>query len=128
MTASFTFCEHVQVSRFVKAFWQNTGTPTYQSEIILPKGVVELIFSFDDIVLYRNSQEQYLSTPRCFVNGINDKAIELRIPQRQSFFGIELHPAAVKKLLRIPSGEFLNAFTYLELINKEFVGLWHQLS
>ena len=129
MVNSFTFCHHVHARRFVKAFWQTAGRPAYQCETILPKGVVEMIFSFDDPVpFYRNNQQQHVLTPRCFVNGINLATIQLNAPQQQSFFGIELHPAAVKKLLKAPCGVFLNSITDLELVNKEFYVLWQQLA
>lgn len=129
MVISFAHCLHIQASRFVKTFWQIAGTPTYQCETILPKGVIELIFSFGDAVsFYRDNQKQPVVTPRCFVNGMNDAAIRVHIPSYQSFFGIELQPAAVKKLLKTPSGEFLNEVTDLDLLNKEFHSLWYRLA
>jgi AraC-like DNA-binding protein len=129
MVISFTHCHHDQAKEFVKAFWQTAGMPTYQSETILPKGVVELIFSFgDNVPFYRSNKDEVVCTPRCFVNGINVLPIQVTTPQNQIFFGIELHPAAVKKLLKTPCGEFLNSITDLELINKEFISLWQQLA
>jgi AraC-like DNA-binding protein len=41
---------------------------------------------------------------------------------------VVLQPAAVKKLLAVPSGTFLNAITDLELIDKTFGAIWHQLA
>jgi AraC-like DNA-binding protein len=128
MTASYTVCDDAPTARFVKAFWQTQGAPAYQKETILPKGVIELIFSFDSPVPVSRNSQFNSSTPRCFVSGISDSSIHLNIPERQDFFGIELHPAAVKKLLRIPSGEFLNTITDLEGISKIFNSLWHQLA
>jgi AraC-like DNA-binding protein len=129
MDTSYTLCTNAQAKCFARAFWQTQGTPLYQAETILPKGVVEIIFSFDEPVPFsRNSQVKHLSTPRCFVSGMSDTPVQLDIPERQAFFGMELHPAAIKKLLKVPCGDFLNAITDLEGINKEFSSLWHQLA
>lgn len=129
MTNSYVHCHDAHARRFVRAFWQTKGAPAYQTETILPKGVIELIFSFYEAVPFRrNSQIKLLSTPRCFVSGMSDTPVQLCSPARQDFFGVELHPAAVKKLLKIPCGEFLNAITDLEVINKEFNSLWHHLA
>ena len=105
------------------------GSPPYQSETILPKGVIEFIFSFDDALVFRRNQlPTNRFTPRCFVNGINDTPVELIIPSKQSFFGVEIHPVAIKKLLKIPGGSLLNHITDLELINQDFTMLWHQMA
>lgn len=129
MTSFYAVCQDALARRFAKAFWQTEGTPGYQMETILPKGVIELIFSFNEpISLSRNSQTTHTSTPRCFISGLSDTPIQLRAPKQQAFFGIELHPAAVKRLLKIPAGEFLNSITDLETVNKAFNDLWHQLA
>jgi len=129
MDISFAHCDHINASRFVRSFWQIAGAPNYQHETILPKGVVELIFSFgDDVFFSKSIQTQPVGIPRCFVNGMNNIPIKLHTPRRQVFFGVELHPAAVKKLLKVPCGEFLNAITDLQLVNKEFNSLWQQLA
>jgi len=129
MTTAFTLCHDAQAKRFVRSFWQTQGSPTYQSETILPKGIVEIIFSFDDAVSFsRNSQTGHTPTLRCFINGMNDMPVQLIIPEKQTFFGMVLYPVAVKKLLKIPSGEFLNNIADLETINKEFNSLWHQMA
>jgi len=129
MTTSYTLCQDARTGQFVRAFWQTAGVPVYQTETILPTGVVELIFSFNDSVAFtRSNHSKQLSTPRCFVSGVSDTSVQLSAPGRQDFFGVELRPAAVKRLLKIPGGEFLNAITDLEAINKEFNGLWHRLA
>src|SRR5437868_745237 len=128
MTTSYTFCLHPQAAQFARAFWQMQGRPSYQSETILPKGVIELIFSFNEPVVIGHSGQTNLTTPRCFINGMSDRPLELGIPEQQAFFGMELHAAAVKKLLRIPAGSFLNSVIDLESINKEWSNLWHQLA
>ena len=129
MTSSYTVCRDTLAGRFARAFWQTAGAPGYQTETILPKGVIELIFSFEEpIPISRNGQPAHSSTPRCFVSGLSDTPVHLYAPKQQAFFGIELHPAAVKKLLKVPSGEFLNSITDLEAVNKGFNDLWQQLA
>ena len=103
------------------------GRPAYGSETILPKGVIELIFSFGDRVSLSSDQHK-VSAPRCFVTGIRNTPVKLIAPVHQSLFGIELEPAAVKKLLRLPSSELLNEIIDLEIINKDFTTLWHLLA
>lgn len=129
MITSYSPCTDEKARCFARAFWQTKGSPPYQHEVILPKGIVELIFSFDDPVPYsRTDLPAAAATPRCFISGMTNLPVQLHAPQRQSFFGIELHPAAVKKLLKTPNGDFLNAITDLELIHKPFSDLWHLLA
>jgi AraC-like DNA-binding protein len=129
MTSSFVLCTDLPSSQFVKAFWQTEGRPHYQAETILPKGVVEIIFSFGDAPSFNQTRGlDFRDVPRCFINGFNDCSLQLRTPEQQAFFGIELHPAALKKLLGVPCGEFLNAVTDLEAISTEFTVLWHRMA
>jgi AraC-like DNA-binding protein len=129
MDTSIATCQDGRAGNYINAFWQINGAPAYQSEIILPKGAVELIFSFNDPVPFsRMDGNEQMSTPRCFLNGMNNKPVHLVAPAQQSFFGIVLNPAAVKKLLFVPCGKFLNAITDLEILDDAFGSLWHQLA
>lgn len=128
MTTSFSSCNDIHINQFAKCFWQTEGAPVYGAETILPKGAVELIFNFGDTISFNDDKKNVSFIPRCFVSGMRDIPVQLVAPANQSFFGIELHPVAVKKLLKLPAGELLNAITDLEGINSEFTGLWHQLA
>jgi AraC-like DNA-binding protein len=129
MTSSYQRCTATPIRQLVNAFWQTKGAPSYAREIILPKGITEIVFSFDHAVPFSMvGGRSVSSTPRCFLSGLNNFPIHLNVPQQQSFFGIELKPAAVKKLLKIPGGEFLNTITDIEELNKEFTTVWHQLA
>ena len=128
MLNSFTPCTQSGAALSVKSFWHTEGTPDYQVEHILPKGDVELIFSFGDNAYFDRGGAAHGQTPRCFINGISNIPLRLVAPRHQSFFGVVLHPAAVKKLLKAPSGHFLNAITDLELVDKRFTGMWHELA
>ena len=128
MTSAFAHCNDIHVNHYAKAFWQTDGEPGHALETILPKGVVELIFSFGDPIPFNENTKNFISTPRCFISGMRDTRIQLISPARQSFFGVELHPVAVKKILRLPAGELLNEITDLENIDKAFTSLWHRLA
>jgi AraC-like DNA-binding protein len=129
MNARFQPCTEPPANRFVKAFWQMHGEPAFQTETILPKGVVELIFSFEEPVVYHMpNQRQSIQTPKCFISGINDYPIQLQAPKKQYFFGVMLRPAAVKKILSAPGGVFINSITDLENVHKDFKELWDLLA
>jgi AraC-like DNA-binding protein len=112
----------------VKGFWQTEGAPSYRVEYILPKGEVELIFSFADAAGYERAGAGAGRTPRCFVNGLSDTPVQLLTPPHQSFFGVVLHPAAVRPLLGAPAGVFLNGITDLEGVNRSVSGVWEALA
>jgi AraC-like DNA-binding protein len=128
MIVSFAQCTNPAASLYLKHCWQTSGSPAYATETILPKGEVELIFSFGDTLDFVREGLEHGITPRCFINGISNVPVHLKAPQQQIFFGVVLQPAAVKKLLSTPSGVFLNTITDLELIDKSFGPLWHQLA
>jgi AraC-like DNA-binding protein len=128
MTTYFSYCTDIHVRKFTKSFWQTEGAPVYTLETILPKGAVEIIFSFGDPLSFSDAGNKISTIPRCFVTGIRDIPVQLAIPARQSFFGFELHAAAVKKLLKLPAGELHNTISDLEDIDAGFTDLWHQLA
>jgi AraC-like DNA-binding protein len=127
MKIEFTPCRHIQAGHFIKAFWQTAGNPLHRQEIILPKGVVEIIFNFSDPVQFNHTQKKF-APPCCFIQGMSSAPIFLRALPHQALFGVELRPLSLKKLLSIPCGEFLNAIIDLEAINNEFKQLWELLA
>jgi AraC-like DNA-binding protein len=64
----------------------------------------------------------------CFINGFNTAPIQLHLPRQQVLFGVVLQPLAVKKLLRVPAGEFSNQLIEVTLLDAAFQSLWHQLA
>jgi AraC-like DNA-binding protein len=112
---------------FIKSFWEMECRPAGGTEQILPKGTIEIIFSFGEGVAYQRGAVRG-TTPRCFISGISSNRVTLQLPAHQHFFGVALQPAAVKKLLGAPSGAFHNAITDAELVQKELGGLWHELA
>jgi AraC-like DNA-binding protein len=64
----------------------------------------------------------------CFINGFNRVPVKLQLPERQMFFGVQLQPLAVKKILGIPSCEFSDMIIDLALLDSALHSLWHQLA
>jgi AraC-like DNA-binding protein len=129
MKTSFSPCLDAASGLLIKAYWQTKGSPAYTRETIIPKGDVELIFSFGDRVGFRRKEEKLTAdTPRCFVHGIGDTPLHLSIPKEQFFFGVVLHPTALKKMVAIPCGHLKNTVSDLETMNPAFTPLWHQLA
>ena len=112
----------------IHSFWQTNRKFPAPKEIILPKGVVEIIFNFSEHskIEAQIDNKQYLLA-RCFINGFNTFPIHLHPPGEQIFFGIRLHPAAIKYLFGIPAGEFANLSIDLSLVDSSILSVWHQL-
>jgi len=109
--------------------WQVEGKPEFRKELILPKGSIEIIFNFS----VNNPFHAKLATnafylPGCFINGFNTTPITLELPENQSFFGVRLHPLAVKKLINVPASAIMDMIVDLSLIDRNFNSLWHQLA
>ncbi|KAA9339314.1 helix-turn-helix transcriptional regulator [Hymenobacter busanensis] len=129
MEAHYAACAHTGIGLYVTAIWQVEGMPPHRHETILPKGIVELIFSFaDPLRVALGSEGASQPTPTCFISGLNTVPLQLRAPQAQALFGVQLTPLAVRKLLRVPAGEFLNRITDLRLLSPAFGSLADQLA
>ena len=121
-----------QASRFshvLQSIWQvKRSTPLHQ-ELIIPKGVVEIIFNLNDHepILSQLGSRQYRVSD-CFINGFNTVPIQLQPPEQQVFFGVQLQPMAVKEIFGIPAREFSNTLVDATLLDATFRSLWHQLA
>jgi AraC-like DNA-binding protein len=114
----------------IHSIWQ-VEHPLHQfnKEYIIPNGIVEVIFNFSDnlaIPAYVGSKQHYLSN--CFISGFNTTPIQVQLPRHQVYFGVLFQPTAVKKIFKVPAGEFANITVDLSLINPVFNSLWHQLA
>ena len=114
----------------VSLFWQvNTCNTQYRSETIIPKGCVEIIFNFyDEPGLCATLGDHSFKIPRCFINGFHTHPIHIHLTGVQCFFGIVLHPTAVKAIFNIPAGEFANSCIDMTLVDALMYSLWHQLA
>jgi len=94
----------------IKSIWRlrEWDLPT-RSEIILPKGTVEIIFNFSDPITYINpSLLLTKQLPVVFINGLNFKPFELVKSGRQEFLGIQLSSIGLKLLFNVSVKEFNN--------------------
>jgi AraC-like DNA-binding protein len=113
----------------IHSVWQTGGFTPFQNEHIIPNGIIEFIFNFSDgspMLAQMGDRQFHLSN--CFVNGFNTVPVQLHLPERQVFFGIQFQPMAVKKILGIPAGEFSDRIVDLALLDSAFHSLWHQLA
>jgi AraC-like DNA-binding protein len=113
----------------IQSIWQVEGFPSFHTERIIPKGVVEVIFNFsrsDRIPVQLGDQQYCLS--HCFINGFNTAPIQTQLPEKQVFFGVEFQPMAVKKIFKTPAGKFSNTTVDLTLLDSGFHSLWHELA
>jgi AraC-like DNA-binding protein len=121
--------ETALIKEVIQSFWQIEGFTSHRNEHILPKGMVEIIFNFSNaspIVANVGKKQFHLS--QCFINGFNTEPVQIQLPEQQEFFGVQLRPLAVKKLLGVPASEFFNSVVDLSLLNSRFSSLWHQLA
>lgn len=95
---------------FIKSIWRLSESDLHhRTEMILPKGTVEIIFNFSDPINYINpSQQISKKLSAVFINGINFKPFELIKTGRQDFLGLQLSGAGLKLLFNIPAKEFNN--------------------
>jgi AraC-like DNA-binding protein len=112
----------------IDSFWQTNRKFPAREEIIVPQGVVEIIFNFSEHskIEAQIDNKQYLLA-RCFINGFNTFPIHIHPPGEQIFFGIRLHPIAIRYLFGVPAGEFANLSIDLSLVDSSILSIWHQL-
>lgn len=96
---------------FIKSIWRLSEYDiNKRTEIILPKGTVEIIFNFSDNINYINPSLKFSKKlPLVFINGINFKPFELIKTGRQEFLGIQLSGIGLKLLFNISVKEFNNS-------------------
>jgi AraC-like DNA-binding protein len=112
----------------IHSAWQIDGVPSFNKENILPKGIIEIIFSFSSSMIAAKMGSKHYDLSKCFINGFNTMPIQLSLPERQSFLGIRLQPMGIKKLLKVPASAFSDSIVDLTLVEPAFNSLWHQLA
>jgi AraC-like DNA-binding protein len=124
---------HIPASPHLKdmihAIWQTSGHTRFLNEQILPSGIIEVIFNFSEgspMLATLGNRTYHLS--RCFINGFNTVPVKIQLPEQQVFFGVQLQPLAVRKILGVPANKFSDTIVDLALIDSVFQSLWHQLA
>ena len=113
----------------VQSFWQVSRQNQFKKEVIIPMGIVEIIFNFStETKFHATLYDSRFILPRCFVQGYHTSPINLTLPANQSLYGIVLHTAAAKQILGVPPGEFARQCIDLTMIDPSFDSLWHLLA
>jgi AraC-like DNA-binding protein len=113
----------------IQSIWQTDGLTPFKNEHIMPKGIVEVIFNFSDgSPMLAQVGDRPFRLSNCFINGFNKVPVQLKLPERQMFLGIQLQPLAIKKIFGAPAGEFSDTIVDLDLLDPGFHSLWHQLA
>jgi AraC-like DNA-binding protein len=127
LISNFHIPEAPHLKDVIHSIWQIERGASFRKEYIIPKGVVEIIFNFSSTIPAQlNGKEYHLS--KAFINGFNTAPIELRLPDQQVFFGVQLQPLAVKKILGAPACEFSDIPVDVTLLDSTFNSLWHRLA
>lgn len=116
------------LSNYVTAIWE-TAAPGVSQELILPQGVVELVFNLSGPMqgILPHSHTA-VTAPDHFIQGWNTHLVQVQYTGKQHLFGIRLQPYMVKPLLGILPSESKDTLIDLSLIKPAFRSLWHQLN
>jgi len=114
---------------FIKSIWRLQEYNIHErTEMILPKGTVEIIFNLSDTITYSNPPANIKTAlPCCFINGINFKPFNLIKNGQQIFLGIQLNTIGLKGLFDIPVKEFNDTVVESSLVCKSLDVLYDQL-
>lgn len=128
MNNNFTLPQSRLIKDIVCSFWEvrRHNEPSLR-ETIIPKGLVEIIFSFETTKLFVSINNQHQTIPRCFVQGFHTSPIQLNIANTHTFFGVVLNPSSVKHIFHFHPVNFSNRILDLTLVDTSFCSLWHRL-
>ena len=112
---------------YVTGIWETSSNQNIQ-EIILPQGIVEMVFNLGDPMhgLLPHGANTF-NAPRCFIQGVNTQIVQVNYSGQQHLLGVRLQPGMVKALLGIFPSELKNTLIDLTLIKPGFSILWHEL-
>lgn len=116
------------IKESIVSFWEVSrfDEPSLK-ETILPKGLVQIIFSFETTPLHVNINGGTQSIPRCFVEGFHTSPLHLHLANTHIFFGVVLNPTAVKHIFNFYPSEFTNCIVDLFLVDASIYSLWQRL-
>lgn len=115
------------IREYTTYIWELKGNCN-SNEIILPSGVVEIIFNLSKpisaILPFGKNVQQ---APQCFIQGIHTQVLKVSYSGRHHLFGLRLKPHTIKSLLGIYPSELSNEAVDITLIKSLFRTLWNQL-
>lgn len=113
---------------YVTFIWEVAGEKN-STEIILPKGIIEIVFNFaEQINGVLPGGDKISGAPRCFIQGVHTNILRSDYIGRHRLLGVRLHPYSVEPILGVLPSELNNSIIDLTLINPAFNQLWHQLA
>ena len=116
------------LSNYITTMWE-TEAAGISGEVILPQGVVEIVFNLSDpmegILPHKNAA---VVAPDYFMQGWNTHIVNVHYTGKLHLFGIRLQPYMVKPLLGILPSESKDTLIDLSLIRPGFRSLWHRLN
>ncbi|TCZ74151.1 helix-turn-helix domain-containing protein [Flaviaesturariibacter aridisoli] len=116
------------LAEYISLIWE-VNAPAGVRETILPRGIVEIIFQFDEpLEGYLPHRDEAVVIPRCFIQGLNTNPIRGYYPGRQHLMGLQLQAHRVRALLGYWPSEFLDCATDLTLVQPRFRALWERLA
>lgn len=116
------------LSNYITAIWETTA-PGISQELILPQGIVEMVFNLSDPMQGILPNNNYsIVAPDYFLQGWNSHIVNVHYTGRQHLFGIRLQPYMVKQLLGILPSESKDTLIDLSLIKPGFKNMWQRLN
>src|SRR6476620_4411260 len=127
MNANYYIPANTPISNYVAGIWESCATGISR-ELILPQGVVEMVFNLagpvQGILPFKDTATQ---APACFLQGWNSHVVDVQYSSMQHLFGIRLQPYMVKELLGIYPSACKDILLDLTLLHPKFKSLTEQL-
>ncbi len=116
------------LKNYITAIWE-TATPGISREVILPQGVVEIVFNLSGPMhgILPHTDLPLLAPPY-FIQAWNTHIVEAHYSRNQHLFGIRVQPYMVKPLLGILPAESKDTLIDLSLIKPGIRSLWNRLN
>lgn len=128
MNSVFHIPVNSRLQGYVSMIWEVVGKKN-SAEIILPQGVVEIVFNFAEQVNgVMPDGSSLVKVPRCFVQGIHTHIIHSHYVGQHHLLGVRLHPYGIESILGLSPSELNNTIVDLTLIQSNFSQIWHQLA
>lgn len=128
MHSVFHIPANSRLEHYVTMIWEVEGTKD-SSEIILPKGIIEIVFNFaDQLNGIMPGGAIVARVPRCFIQGIHTHILHSDYIGQHHLLGIRLQPFSIERLLGVLPSELNNTILDLTELNPDYNRLWHQLA
>ncbi|QHT66640.1 helix-turn-helix transcriptional regulator [Rhodocytophaga rosea] len=129
MNTNFYIPPSAHLQDVIHSIWQVEQITSFQTEYIIPKGVIEVIFNFSSgVPIPAQLQGKQYTLSQCFINGFNTAPVQLQLPEHHVFFGVVFQPMAIKKIFKTPASEFSDIAVDVTGLDPSFHSLWHQLA